>query len=383
VANNASFSGTSITLGDQASDAMNFDSLTVNTTGTGDVVINADSAISFAGSNAVGGNLTLTSASNIDAYFNNPSMTVAGGTTVSAPNGYVLLYYWTGAGLDFQGDVNISANQFIEVRDVNDIELGRLESTNSIVYVDAGGKITGNTPLADGCGVSAIPCGADIRVPAGSAIYLISNGAGSLGGIGDGAAVGSSWDAASLQKAIHIDANPASDTNTPGFLYLSASEGSKTFVTVNSAGQFTTLTTPAPGTSGAPVQVAIPILDTNGNIIGWSSSPPVSGMNMCYISGGPQCFNLFDLSPVTAAFDISGILNSASQDLFNSTFGTDNIRVAIQNGFLTEFGVVPPGIDAIDGDGVNVPVNNLVLLTDPPPPMLIDEEELKRRSTPK
>ncbi|WP_165873395.1 filamentous hemagglutinin N-terminal domain-containing protein [Parasulfuritortus cantonensis] len=96
----------------------------------------------------------------------------------------------------------------------------------------------------------------------------------------------------------------------------------------------------------------------------------------CY-SGG--CTNLGTGESVAAAVStISSILASASQDLFNSTFGTDNIRVSIQNGFLTQFGVVPPGIDSIDGDGVNLPGSSLALVNDPPA-FLIDEEELKKR----
>ena len=361
-------------------DANNFGGA-VSVVSGNNVILNDTNAIALGNITTTGG-LTVTAVGNIDAYGTGGVLTIGGDLNATSTGGFGWFDYYTGSGHDYQGDVNITALTSVYVWDKNNLELGRIQSTNSIVWIAANGKITGDTSLLGGCGVAGIfACGADIRVSPTQSIYLNSYGTSGSGGIGDGAFNGVSFDVASLQKAIHVDVVGASDTAVPSLIYLSAPEGSKTFLTVNTQAQTTSLTTPAPASGTGPIRVAIPQRDAGGNIIGTSTVPPASGMNLCHLSTA-QCINLFDLSEVAGSFDISGILNAAFQDAFNAQFGTDNIRVAIQNGFLTEFGVVPPGIDGIDGDGVNVPGASQALVIDTPP-FLIDEEGLKRRSLPK
>lgn len=43
------------------------------------------------------------------------------------------------------------------------------------------------------------------------------------------------------------------------------------------------------------------------------------------------------------------------REMLLAAFGTDNLTQAIQKGHITKIGVVPPGIDEVEGDVGNIP----------------------------
>ncbi|MFA5083120.1 MAG: hypothetical protein WC474_11285, partial [Hydrogenophilaceae bacterium] len=273
-------------------------------------------------------------------------------------------HVYSGSSLDDQygGQVKVIADGYIWLYTSGDIELGEISSlSGSSVVVQATGDITNDLG------------GASINAPYDGVskfgyVYLYS----ANGGIGASAVSGVVKDPSKgiyftpeTKQIIMSLGNPVAQAAATFDLDTQVVEMGDTQPFSASNGQiyFQTTAAPDPGDTPAPTGA------TQGNQLFLCSLQSVS------------CTDAFT-GDVFYSFDIGGILNAASQDLFNSTFGTDNIRVAIQNGFLTEFGVVPPGIDAIDGDGVNLPGASLALVNDPPA-FLIDEEELKRRSTPK
>ena len=63
-----------------------------------------------------------------------------------------------------------------------------------------------------------------------------------------------------------------------------------------------------------------------------------------------QCFNLDNSATFTANSSAASIINASTRDALLQAFGTDNLTLAMQNGYLTKLGVVPPGLDEISGD---------------------------------
>jgi hypothetical protein len=367
VTGNANFSaGTSITLGDEPGNTVNFGSVTLKTT-DGNAALNEDSDLLMAGVSIVNGDLTLTGSGNIDAYsaYNlvngeaPAELTVGGSLNVSAPSGFAWFDYYAGGGHDYQGVVNITARDSIYVLDRHgDLTLGVISSTtNPYVYLGTYGSILNS-------GTASVNAPNDGTTVFGTA-YLYALG----GGIGQAAVSG------------------PSKLPAEGIYFTPATQN--IFINVQSAGAQAAATF---DTEQIVVKMGDGVYDpanNNGQVLLSTPVPPDPGKDPS-LAGATQPNQLFLCSLIPSActdaftgdvfyaVDIGGILNAASQDLFNANFGTDNIRVAIQNGFLTEFGVVPPGIDAIDGDGVNVPGSSLALVEDPLP-FLINEEELNRR----
>jgi hypothetical protein len=360
----ASFDGASILL----DGVDNFGTLNFNS--AGDVNITEAGDMNVVGNNHAGGDLILTSTTgSVDAYYadyvtyptSSAVMTVDGSTTMTALNGHV--YSGSGHADQYVGPVSVTARDGIWLYTSGNIELGTLSNSGSFLYVQAIGDITN---LLGGASINAPYDG----VSKFGYVYLYSQ----TGGIAASAVSGATKDplhgiyfTPTTKQIIMSLSNPLGQATATFDTDAQIVEMSDTQPFSASNGQiyFQTTAAPAPGETPATTGA------TQGN-----------QLFLCSLESS-SCTDAFTGTVYFTAFDIGGILNAASQDLFNSTFGTDNLRVAIQNGFLTQFGVVPPGIDAIDGDGVNVPVNNLVLLTDPPPPMLIDEEELKRKGLPK
>jgi hypothetical protein len=271
-----------------------------------------------------------------------------GDVSFSSDDGRIYAYY--GANV-FGGTVNASsgsATEWIDIETSGDLTIGSVDA-GSVAFLWASGNLALGTVTAPTAYLYAgtmtngnmLPTAPNFVVT--NALYLYSLS----GNIGDGAIT-----LAGTTVTSDPDKGLRFTTTLPSYLYVYPA-GGQAALTVDNAGDITPLVT---ASSGAYLN----------NI--WE----------CVSTG---CSNLGTGAIANAASStLSGILNAAAQDLFNSTFGTDNIRVSIQNGFLTEFGVVPPGIDAIEGDGVNVPPASVALLTDPPGTWLYDEEELKRKN---
>ncbi|NTV96898.1 MAG: hypothetical protein HGA75_16040, partial [Thiobacillus sp.] len=360
VTNNAKFAGASITL-DAA--ANNFGTLTF--VSAGDVDITEQSTMNIVGANSANNLVLESTTGNVDAYYQEYSSWTSSGATLDiAGTTEITAAGWVYSGSAYNdrfGDtVSIQAGQGIYLYSPNDIKLGHLGvAAGQWIQVSSGGAIT------NGLAPGEVNIDAPFVNGFGGGAYLYGQN-----GIAPDAVAGGKDPA----KGIYF-----SDATKQVYIGLGASsQGAATFTTsamVEDMGDG-----------------VMPVTETNGQVVLFSSEPPGPGVTPSPI-GAVRSNQLFlcSLSPsqCTDAFtgqifgtDISGILNAAAQDLFNSTFGTDNIRVAIQNGFLTQFGVVPPGIDAINGEGVMLPGASQALVIDPPP-FLIDEEELKRRATPK
>ncbi|MCU0843111.1 MAG: hypothetical protein MUC79_15550, partial [Thiobacillaceae bacterium] len=94
-----------------------------------------------------------------------------------------------------------------------------------------------------------------------------------------------------------------------------------------------------------------------------------------------QCVDYSDNSVRSiSAQTTASILAAALEDLLESINSTDSVGPAIKQGFITAIGVVPPGIDAIEGEGVNLPegpagAQSLEQMLQPP----VDEELRKRK----
>jgi hypothetical protein len=129
VTGNASFSGTSITLGDQAGDAMNFGSLTFNSAGavniaedsstrivganTGSTIqVTADSPMSVEGNVTGTAGITLTAGEEPAA---GDTLTVVGGVTVSTTGGNVTLQAGDGIALNAGSTVSASGSVTLNV----------------------------------------------------------------------------------------------------------------------------------------------------------------------------------------------------------------------------------------------------------------------------
>ena len=61
------------------------------------------------------------------------------------------------------------------------------------------------------------------------------------------------------------------------------------------------------------------------------------------------CVNLDQSARILANASSSATINAALREMLLDAFGTDNLTQAIQKGYITKIGVVPPGIDEVEG----------------------------------
>jgi len=98
------------------------------------------------------------------------------------------------------------------------------------------------------------------------------------------------------------------------------------------------------------------------------------------ITSGSRCLSLFDKTAQAVGGAVGAtILAAAQEELLKSLNSTDNVGAAISNGWVTTIGVVPPGIDAIEGEGVKPPAETINSLDDLCPEPAVGGQDCKRK----
>jgi Repeats of unknown function (DUF5649) len=250
------------------------------------------------GGGTVAGDLQATSGNG--AITQSAALSVAGTTNLASGTGAIAL---ADAGNNLQGVVSASGGA---------VALATADKL-SVSTITAGGALS--LSGASIAGVEASKLGVNqFSLTAGGPITLVAT-AGGIGNVGtEASGLFSNPDILSL--------NPAN----AGGMTLTFADGFIANFAVDSQSQFRT---------------AAIVLSTQNE----AKKADVWG---CFGTG--ICVNLDSTGLFLANAAASATIAAATQEALLRAFGTDNLTAAIQRAFITKIGVVPPGIDEIEGD---------------------------------
>ncbi len=292
VTGNASLSGTSITLGDQAANDVNFGSLTF--TSAGAVVVTEDSATSVAGANTAN-TLSLTSAGAItDAA--GASLAITGNAAFSGTS----ITISAAATANF-GSLTFNSAGAVNITEDSDTQIAGANTANSLVLTSAGAitdatgatvNVTTTSALA-GTSISLTDNGADSFVAGGNASFTASGG---------GAITIAAAGTANFGTLTFSTTGPVNITEDSSTALAATSSGGA--ITLNSAGAITDAENDAAneitgtdliltavggiGTSPNPIHIAVVNLDVSNTVGGGIFVTDTAGGLTLTNLGGPN-----------------------------------------------------------------------------------------------